>query len=297
MTTAPTPRPRQLEGVYRAPPLHWVGDGFRVHGYFSAIPDADRKLSPFLMLDYHPPHHYPAAEHRRGVGVHPHRGIETVTLAFEGSVEHHDSAGGGGIIGPGDVQWMTAAAGILHKEHHETEFGRRGGVFHMAQLWVNLPRVHKMAPPAYQPITADEMGHVTLPEGAGTVRLVSGELHGVRGPAQTFSPVLLWDAQLHAGGSLRFDLPASHNLGVLVMSGNVTLERGVPAAAGEFVVYANAGEQVSITATAESRLLLMGGEPINEPVVAWGPFVMNSVEEIRQAVHDYNAGLFGQLDD
>jgi redox-sensitive bicupin YhaK (pirin superfamily) len=294
--------PRTVDAVYRPPPLHWVGDGFRVHGYFNTIPAAVRRLSPFLLLDYHPPYEYSPTNTPRGVGVHPHRGFETVTLAFQGSVAHHDSAGNGGVIGPGDAQWMTAASGILHKEYHEAEFARRGGTFHMAQLWVNLPREHKMAPPRYQGLTARQMGEVTLPDGAGVVRVIAGEYEGARGPAKTFSPVTLYHVRLNVGGSARFTLPRSHNTAFLVMEGAVTFG-GQPdaekshAKENDFVLFKHDGDTISVAAQSDVQLLVMSGEPIDEPVVQYGPFVMNSQQEIIQAVHDFNDGKFGHLDD
>src|SRR5262245_13651938 len=194
---------REIEGIYAAPNLHWVGDGFRVAGYFNVIPDAARKLDPFLLLDYHPPYDYPPTLARRGVGVHPHRGFETVTLAFQGSVAHHDSAGNGGVIGPGDVQWMTAASGILHQEYHEAGFARTGGTFQMAQLWVNLPRKHKLAAPAYQGLLSSEMGQVTLPDN-GVVRVIAGEYRGVPGPARTFTRINMLHAHLNVDGEVDF---------------------------------------------------------------------------------------------
>ncbi len=299
-TTLPTTRSstqtRAIEGIYEAPALHWVGDGFRVRGYFSIIPDAARKLDPFLLLDYHPPYEYAPTEHPRGVGVHPHRGFETVTLAWEGSVAHHDSAGGGGVIGPGDAQWMTAASGILHKEYHEEHFARRGGRFHMAQLWVNLPRAHKMAEPRYQPITGAEFGESTLPNGAGVVRVLAGEYRGVRGPAKTWSPIGVFDVRLNAEGTADFDIPSRWNAGLLVMDGDVTIN-GEKASRHDFVVFANTGEEVRIEARSEAHLLILSGEPIAEPIVQYGPFVMNTKAEILEAFEDFNAGKFGHLDD
>ena len=288
---------REIESVYQPPGLHWVGDGFRVAGYFSAIPAVVRRLSPFLLLDYHPPYVYPPTSGRRGVGVHPHRGFETVTLAWQGSVAHHDSTGGGGVIGPGDVQWMTAASGILHKEYHEERFSRDGGTFHMAQLWVNLPRQHKMASPRYQPIGAGQMGIVNLPDGRGVVRVIAGEYRGVRGPAKTFSEVHLFDARLDAGAKLELSFPARQNVAVLVMNGEVWLDGSATAREGDFVLFKNAGERISVGARVVSQLLVLGGEPIDEPVVQYGPFVMNTEREIAQAITDFNSGKFGHLDD
>jgi len=296
-TTAPAASAaRSIEGVYRGPRLHWVGDGFRVRGYFSSIPDAVAKLNPFLLLDYHPAYDYAPTERPRGVGVHPHRGFETVTIAWQGSVAHHDSTGGGGVIGPGDMQWMTAASGILHKEYHERNYARRGGPFQMAQLWVNLPKAHKMATPRYQSITADRMGLVTLPNGAGSVRVLAGQYQGVAGPAQTFTPINVFDVRLNASRSADFALPAGHNAGLLVVKGTAAIN-GVKATLEDFVVFENTGESVHIEAESEAQLLLLSGEPIDEPVVQYGPFVMNSEREILQAFADYNAGKFGHLDD
>jgi redox-sensitive bicupin YhaK (pirin superfamily) len=289
--------PREVEAIYTAPDLHWVGDGFRVAGYFSVIPDAARKLDPFLMLDYHPEYEYAPTTKPRGVGVHPHRGFETVTLAFKGSVAHHDSAGGGGVIGPGDVQWMTAASGVLHKEYHAEDFSREGGVFQMVQLWVNLPRAYKMAPPRYQPLLAGQMGIVELPEDAGTVRVIAGEYRGTRGPALTYSPVNIYDANLEAGGAVEFTFPARETVAVLVMKGDVVINGSNNARTNDFVLFRNFGERVTVVATKDAQLLVLNGEPIGEPVVQYGPFVMNTAREIQQAIVDLNAGKFGYLAD
>jgi quercetin 2,3-dioxygenase len=298
--------PRLVQGIYQGPPLHFVGDGFRVHGYFSAIPNAIRKLSPFLMLDYHPPFDYAPTDTPRGVGVHPHRGFETVTIAWEGGVAHHDSTGAGGVIGPGDVQWMTAASGILHKEYHEKNYAKRGGPFHMAQLWVNLPKAHKMDKPRYQGIVAAEIPVVSLPDEAGTVRVIAGELAGIHGAAQTFSEVTVLDAKLRSGGQLRLPLPGSHNLAVLVMKGALTV-RDQPnqafraAKLNDFVLFerdtASPLTEIRLEAEEDTHLLILGGEPIQEPVASYGPFVMNTPLEIKQAFADFSAGKFGHLDD
>ncbi len=288
--------PRQVEDIYRAPPLHWVGDGFRVAGYFSVIPDAVRRLSPFLLLDYHPKYDYPPTLSKRGVGVHPHRGFETVTLAFEGSVAHHDSAGNGGVIGPGDVQWMTAASGILHKEYHEASFAKAGGTFQMAQLWVNLPRKNKLAPPAYQSLQKSQMGLVTVPE-QGLVRVVAGEYRGVRGPARTFTPIDVFHVLLDEGGALDFDFPARNNTAMLVMQGETLFNARDRASENDFVVFENAGGRISVRAgEGGAQLLVLSGEPIDEPVVQYGPFVMNEEREIHQAFVDFSRGKFGSLD-
>jgi redox-sensitive bicupin YhaK (pirin superfamily) len=287
---------RGIEGVYRPPPLHWVGDGFRVAGYFSAIPDAVHKLSPFLMLDYHPPYDYAPTQRPRGVGVHPHRGFETVTIAWEGSVAHHDSAGGGGVIGPGDVQWMTAASGVLHKEYHEQDFARRGGTFHMAQLWVNLPKAHKWDAPRYQALTSDSMGVVTLPDEAGSVRVLAGEFRGTRGPARTFTPIDVYDVRLRDKARLSLDFPARHNLAILVMKGD-GIFNGTNVTTHDFAIFENDGERVEVEADGETQLLVLSGEPIDEPVVQYGPFVMNTEDELLAAFRDFNSGKFGELAD
>jgi redox-sensitive bicupin YhaK (pirin superfamily) len=288
---------REIEGIYPSPGFHWVGDGFRVAGYFSTIPDAVRNLSPFLLLDYHPTYDYAPTNHRRGVGVHPHRGFETVTLAWQGSVAHHDSTGAGGVIGPGDVQWMTAASGILHKEYHEAHYGKRGGPLQMAQLWVNLPKAHKMAPPRYQPLVADQMGIVNLAEGSGSVRIIAGTYQGVRGPAKTFSPINLFDARLNASGKLELSFPPPHNAAVLVMNGDVTINGPTKASVNDLVMFKNVGEHIAIEASSDAQLLVLSGEPIDEPVVQYGPFVMNTQQEIREAISDFNRGKFGYLED
>ncbi|MFO0619256.1 MAG: pirin family protein [Polyangiaceae bacterium] len=292
-------RLRSVEGIYRAPGLHWVGDGFRVAGYFSAIPNAARKLSPFLLLDYHPTYEYAplaARQRPRGVGVHPHRGFETVTVAFQGSVAHHDSAGGGGVIGPGDAQWMTAGSGVLHKEYHERSFAERGGAFQMAQLWVNLPRKHKMTEPRYQGLVDAQMGRVRLADNAGSVRIIAGEYRGVRGPALTKSPVGLFHVKLSAGGRADFAFPRAYNAGILVMGGDLAVSDR-DASTHDFIVLAHDGERVSLEARTDAELLLMAGEPIDEPIVQYGPFVMNTEREIDEAIADFQRGKFGELDD
>ena len=297
-TPTPSPGARRIDRIVAAPRPHWVGDGFHVSGFFNAIPDAQRRLSPFLLLDYGAPREFPPTQNlRRGVGPHPHRGFETVTIAFQGSVAHHDSTGKGGVIGPGDVQWMTAASGILHREYHEEAFARRGGPMQMAQIWVNLPRSRKMDPPGYQTITADRIGVATLPGGAGTVRVIAGEFAGVRGPAKTFTPVTMLDIRLAGGGRTELSVPARQNAALLVMKGEVSVN-GETASENEFVVFANEGEAIGIAAgAAEAQALLLAGEPIDEPVVSYGPFVMNTEGEIRQAMLDFQAGKFGELED
>lgn len=286
---------RVIDAVYGPPAPHWVGDGFHVRGYFSAIPGGMRRLSPFLLLDYAQPFEFePTDNERRGVGPHPHRGFETVTIAFQGAVAHHDSMGNSGVIHPGDVQWMTAGSGILHREYHEAAFARKGGNFQMAQIWVNLPAAHKMTEPAYQAITADQMGAVPLAQGRVTV--IAGEYRGVRGPARTFSPINMFDVQLETGGSVELPMPEAWNVALLVMSGKASIN-GRDAKENDFVLFKRQGEGINVKATSDARLLLLGGEPIDEPVANYGPFVMNTPAEIEQAIHDFRAGKFGHLDE
>ncbi|MBA2490344.1 MAG: pirin family protein [Gammaproteobacteria bacterium] len=288
---------RRIAGIYRGAPIHWVGDGFRVSNYFPSGNDFGSRASPFILMDYAPPYRYPPTDnHQRGVGPHPHRGFETVTLAFEGAVAHHDSSGNEGVIGPGDVQWMTAASGVLHKEYHEREFARRGGNFHMMQLWVNLPAAHKMDHPRYQALTAAQMGRVELPDNSGHVRVIAGEYSGVKGPAVTVTPLGLFDIRLSAGGSIPLSFPAHENTLALVMRGAIEVQ-GRTANGLDLVLFENAGEAITLRASQDAQVLLLNGEPIHEPVVHYGPFVMNTQAEIRQAMIDFNAGKFGVLTD
>lgn len=294
MTTTSTKR--SIHRIVRERSHHWVGDGFRVKGLLAYNDhELSRRTSPFLLLDYHSPHEYGPTDSPRGVGVHPHRGFETVTLAFEGRVAHHDSTGAGGIIDAGDVQWMTAASGILHKEYHEAEWAKRGGTFHMAQLWVNLPAAHKMVRPGYQGLTAERIGSVDLPDGAGAVRVIAGDFEGTHGPANTFTPINLWDVRLHAGRALDLSLPTTDNTTLLVIGGSATVN-GERVSDGELVVFENDGDRVTVTADEGARFLVLSGEPIDEPVVGYGPFVMNTSEEIREAFADFDRGAFGSLD-
>ncbi len=288
---------REIEGIYGPPVAHPVGDGFTVRGYFSVIPDAERKLSPFLLLDHNARHITPPTEHRVGVGPHPHRGFETVTLSWESSIAHHDSMGNHGVVGPGDVQWMTAASGVLHSEYREQRLAREGGPMHGAQLWVNLPKAHKMDAPRYQTLTADRMGSVALPDDGGVVRVISGEYQGVNGPAKTFTPVTVLDAHLRLNARADFSFPAHHTAALLVMRGEVTLNGGATAKASDFVVFRNEGEVISLAARSDAHVLVLSGEPIDEPIAAYGPFVMNTEREIREAMSDFQRGKFGHLED
>lgn len=288
---------KKVEIVVSPKPAHFVGDGFRVHNFIPSVNKLDMKrMDPFIMLDYNAKFHFNGSEIPRGVGVHPHRGFETVTIAYQGRVEHHDSAGGGGIIGEGDVQWMTAAKGVLHKEYHETEWSKKGGIFQMVQLWVNLPAKDKMSKPKYQAIKNSEMKNVDLGEN-GLIEIIAGEYQGNKGPAFTFTPVHMMNAKLKAGGKAEFNFPAHFNTAALVIEGNVVIngEQNIPV--NHFVLFENKGETFTIEAAEDSIVLIISGEPINEPIYPHGPFVMNTREEIMQAFEDYNTGKFGYLED
>ncbi len=287
---------RKIEGIYRGAPLHMVGDGFRVSTYFPRGDVPAARISPFILLDYHLPFSYaPTKGLRRGVGGHPHRGFETVTIAYEGSIAHHDSTGNSGVINPGDVQWMTAASGILHEEYHEAEFARRGGVLHMIQLWVNLPRASKTSPPKYQPLLSERMGTVDLPDNGGVIRVIAGEYDGMKGPASTFTPINLWDLRLNAGGRAEFTLPRSYTAALLLLQGEVKINDTRLAQARDFVMFENGDGGIKLEATEDSILLSLSGEPIDEPIVQYGPFVMNTTDEIKQAMADFSSGRFGNL--
>lgn len=254
------------------------------------------RMSPFFLMDYGAKVEFPPSDEPRGVGVHPHRGFETVTIAFQGSVAHHDSAGNSGVIGEGDVQWMTAGSGVLHKEYHDKEYSKKGGPFQMVQLWVNLPAKDKMTAPQYQGIKQAEMGHVALANG-GTVDVIAGELNGVKGPAHTFTPIQMYKGNMNAGEELSFDLPASFNTGLLVVEGELTIHGESIVPTDHFALFLNDGETISISTQSGAKFLLLSGEPIMENLVPYGPFLMNTKEEIMQAYADLHAGKFGQLEE
>ncbi len=285
---------KEVMGVYGPGSQHWVGDGFPVRNLFPSN-GIQEEVSPFLMLDYAGPADFGPSTRPRGVDEHPHRGFETVTIAYQGSVDHRDSAGNSGTIHPGDVQWMTAASGVVHEEKHGREFTEKGGTFEMVQLWVNLPRAHKMSPPQYQAIESAQIPVAELGTGV-TGRVIAGELGGVTGPARTFTPVTLVDARVAAGGKAEFALPAGQNMALVLLRGAVTVNGGsVLRGEAQIAVLGRDGETVAIEGVEESLLLLLGGEPINEPVASYGPFVMNTQDELRQAVADYRAGRMGRL--
>ena len=286
---------KRVERIVAPPPRHWVGDGFDVHGFFPHGPLTGSRMSPFFLLDYNALTNFPPREQPFGVGPHPHRGFETVTIAYRGKVAHHDSRGGGGVIGEGDVQWMTAGSGLLHKEYHEQEYNRQGGPFQMVQLWVNLPAKDKMTEPKYQAITNAEMGRVKLP-GGGEVEIIAGEFAGVKGPATTFSPVHLYNLKLKTGETVELDYPAGYTTAILAVEGSAMLNGVETLPTDHLALFERDGEHITVTAVDDSVLLVMSGEPLNEPIAQYGPFLMNTQEEIVQAIHDYQSGKFGHLD-
>ena len=281
--------------VTSAPGRHWVGNGFPVHGMFGYSGPGVAERSPFLMLDYAAPFQFEPTSERRGVGQHPHRGFETVTIVYDGEVEHRDSTGNGGIIGKGDVQWMTAAGGIIHEEFHSPRYAERGGPFEMVQLWVNLPKKDKMAAAGYQGITDAQIPAVALPGDAGTLRVIAGEYDGYLGPARTFSPINVWDVRLAAGKTTALPQPEGWTTLVMVLAGTVQLNGETVLRAAQMATLSTVGTEVNIEASGDAKLLLLAGEPIDEPVVGYGPFVMNSQQEIIQAIADFNGGKFGQM--
>jgi quercetin 2,3-dioxygenase len=285
---------KKIVALKSAPAAHWVGDGFPVRSLFSYNHN-DARLSPFLLLDYAGPASFASATRPRGVGQHPHRGFETVTIVYQGEVEHRDSTGAGGRIGPGDVQWMTAASGILHQEFHSQDFMRNGGTLEMVQLWVNLPAKDKMTTPGYQSILDKDIPAVALPDDAGSVRVIAGEFVGVRGPARTFTPIDAWDVRLRKDKAMRFDARPGHTLALIVLHGTVLVNDAQVVREAEMALFDRDGTGVSIEANSDATLLVLGGEPIDEPVVGYGPFVMNSQTEIAQAIADFNSGRFGRM--
>jgi len=288
-----TPSTKKLRCIQRSVDRHWVGDGFRVRTLL-AYPNLGPVIDPFLLLDYAGPTEFPPTSERLGVGEHPHRGFETVTIVYAGEVEHRDSAGGGGRIGPGDVQWMTAASGLVHEEFHGRDYAQRGGLFEMVQLWVNLPASDKGAPTGYQGIVASRIPVVTLPDGRGTARVIAGEFAGAKGPANTFTPIHMWDLRLE-GGPTKLPLPGGYTTAIVVLRGSVRVEGSDPIRDAEVALFDRAGESILIDDADDATALLLSGEPIGEPIVGSGPFVMNRPDEIQQAIRDYESGRMGHL--
>jgi redox-sensitive bicupin YhaK (pirin superfamily) len=294
MISTPTITQKKILGTYGAGSNHWVGDGFPVRNLFPSN-GVQVEVSPFLMLDYAGPQYFKPAPRPRGVGEHPHRGFETVTIAYQGSVAHRDSAGNSGVIYPGDVQWMTAASGVLHEELHEAEFTKKGGTFEMIQLWVNLPAKDKMSKPGYQTLTKEQIPTVNFPTG-GHARVIAGSLNGTNGPAKTFTALNVWDVLLKAGEKVELTVPEGHNTAVVLRKGDVAVnETAKLTGEARIATLGQEGDTVTIEATADSQLVLLSGEPIREPIASYGPFVMNTREEIIQAVEDFKSGRFGQL--
>ncbi|MGJ8736742.1 pirin family protein [Zobellia laminariae] len=288
---------RTVELVARPREPHFVGDGFRVHNF---IPSGFRldmeRMNPFIMMDYNSKFHFSATDNPRGVDVHPHRGFETVTIAYKGKVAHHDSSGGGGIIGEGDVQWMTAASGVLHKEYHEEEWAKNGGDFQMVQLWVNLPKKDKMSTPKYQAIKKEDLRRYELSDNSGEVEVIAGEYNGMKGSATTFTPINMLNTRLKKGGKADFSFPENYNTVVLVIEGSITVNGNDNAPTDHLVLMANDGENFTVEASEDALVLVLSGEPLNEPIAAHGPFVMNTKEELMQAFQDFNNGKFGYLE-
>lgn len=288
---------KSIEYIISPPAPHMVGDGFRVHSFFPGGRLIDKKrMSPFFMLDYGSKIDFSPSDEPRGVGVHPHAGFETVTIAYHGKIAHHDSAGNSGVIGEGDVQWMTAGSGLLHKEYHEENFSKTGGPFQMVQLWVNLPSAHKKTKPKYQEITNNMVGKAFLDDDSSYVEVITGEYNGVKGPASTFTPMHVYNVKMKKGASATMSLPSHYNTGLLVIEGNVIMNES-PVATDHFVLFKNDGEEIIIEATEDAVVLVLSGEPINEPIAAYGPFLMNTWAEVEQAIQDVNAGKFGVLEE
>ncbi|OOF86217.1 pirin family protein [Rodentibacter ratti] len=291
---------KKVANVFTAPEKHWVGNGFHVASMFS-YNDKDKNLDPFLLMDYNPPKFFQGGRRDnsefdlRGVEEHPHRGFETVTIAYQGEVSHRDSHGGGGTIGTGDVQWMTAGSGVMHEEMHSEKFAKEGGLFEMVQLWVNLPAKDKMTEPKYQAIKSADIPVVKLPNDAGQVRVIAGELLGTTGSASTFSPINMWDTTMNANATHTFSVPESHNVVILVLEGTIQVGGEAVARRGELVTFERGGTDVLIESNNEAKLLILTGEPLNEPIVGYGPFVMNTREQIVEAFNDVQTGKFGRL--
>ena len=285
---------KKVLGIYSAPRPHWVGDGFPVRTLFD-YGSHGAHLSPFLLLDYAGPAHFTQTDRQRGVGQHPHRGFETVTIVYQGEVEHRDSTGAGGLIGPGDVQWMTAANGILHEEFHSPAFSKAGGTLEMVQLWVNLPASGKRAEPGYQTLLDAQIPTVDLPDGAGAVRVIAGTFDGHTGPARTFTPMQVWDVKMNQGHLARFESLPGHTFALVVLHGSLLINGTHAIQSGQLAQFERGGHDIELEASSDAVFLLLGGEPIDEPIVGHGPFVMNSQAEIAQAIDDFNHGRFGQL--
>lgn len=285
---------KKILGLYSNNQQHWVGDGFPVRSLFS-YDTLGQHISPFLLLDYAGPHEFSPTQQRRGVGQHPHRGFETVTIVYHGELEHRDSTGSGGLIGPGDVQWMTAASGILHEEFHSAAFSEKGGTLEMVQLWVNLPARDKSAAPGYQTLLSQDIPVLPLADDAGQLRLIAGEFAGQRGPAQTFTAMDVWDIRLNTRKPVRLPVVEGRSTALIVLRGTVQVNGGQAVGEAQMVLFDRAGDELLLEAETQALVLLLSGEPIDEPIVGYGPFVMNSQAEIDQALADLRSGSFGKL--
>lgn len=285
---------KDVLGIYRPGSSHMVGDGFPVRNLFPSN-ELDQAVDPFLLLDYAGPQKFEPTDHPRGVGEHPHRGFETVTMMYQGSVAHRDSSGNAGVIGPGDVQWMTAASGVVHEELHEADWAKKGGTFQAIQLWVNLPRYKKMSAPRYQTILKAQIPTIEIAGGAGRLRIIAGACQGYKGPARTVTPIELYDLELVAGGCAEVLLPDGHTASLFVMRGLVSANGSNDAGEAELIVCERAGSSIVIEAREGSLLLILSGQPIREPIARYGPFVMNTKIELVQALEDYKAGKMGHL--
>jgi redox-sensitive bicupin YhaK (pirin superfamily) len=289
---------KSVKAVIQPPPTHMVGDGFKVHNFFPSLPVIGLKgMDPFFLMDYNSKWIVPPSDRQRGVGVHPHRGFETVSVAYHGKIAHHDSSGNSGVIGEGDVQWMTAGSGVLHKEYHEKEFSLNGGVFQMVQLWVNLPAKYKMTPAKYQPLENNQMGKFLPEDKNGAIDIIAGEYKGVKGPAFTFTPMHMFNARLNKNAKADFTFPKNYNTCFLVIEGKVKINVTSNAEEDSLIIFEHDGTHISVEAVTDSTLLILSGEPINEPIASYGPFVMNTEDEIKQAYEDYYNGKFGFLED
>lgn len=285
---------KKVIGVYNSARPNWVGDGFPVRTLFS-YNEYDQQVSPFLLFDYAGPYQFTPTTHQRGVGQHPHRGFETVTIVYSGEVSHRDSSGGGGTIGPGDVQWMTAGGGVIHEEFHSEKYAAEGGAFEMVQLWVNLPAKDKMTPPRYQEIFNAQIPDIALPDDAGKVRVIAGQYNETQGAAETFSPLNVWDVRLNSGKKATLNVPEGHQLIIVVLNGTVEVSGSHVLRDAHFAILETTGTEFSLEASQDSKLIVLSGEALNEPIEGYGPFVMNTKQQIREAMNDFNEGRFGNI--
>jgi redox-sensitive bicupin YhaK (pirin superfamily) len=286
---------KRVERVVAPAPAHFVGDGFRVHTFIPNFNLNMKRTNPFIMLDYNSNYVFPPSEIPKGVGVHPHKGFETVTIAYKGKVEHGDSSGGGGVISEGDVQWMTAASGVLHKEFHETEWSKKGGAFQMIQLWVNLPAADKKSPPKYQAIKNESIQRFQLEDGLGEIEVIAGQYQTVSGAASTFTPIHMYNLKAKKGSISTYQFPANFNSFLLVLEGSITVNGENEVKTDHFALFENNGEEFTIEIKEDAVVFIVGGEPIDEPIAHYGPFVMNTQEEIREAMEEFESGKFGSL--